>query len=123
MATFPTLEPTARALSLGDCPQQSYAGTSGDLVSFKYGTDRVGQVLTLDYEYLSESQAQQIIDHYKGQQGFLISFDLPSVVWSGYTTVPVSASDYEWRYISEPTVAISSPLSYSISVQLESVII
>lgn len=123
MATFPSLEPTTRAVALGDCPQQSYEGTSGDLVRFKYGTDRVGQVLTLGYEYLSESEAQQIIDHYKGQQGFLISFDLPAIVWSGYTTVPIPAADYEWRYASEPSVGISSPLRYSITVTLESVII
>tara|TARA_Y100000004_G_scaffold194996_1_gene260954 strand:- start:1198 stop:1569 length:372 start_codon:yes stop_codon:yes gene_type:complete len=123
MATFPSLEPTTRAVSLGDCPQQAYSGTSGDVVSFKFGTDRVGQVLTLGYEYLSESEAQQIIDHYRTQQGFLISFDLPSIVWSGYTTVPISATDYEWRYTSEPTIGITSPLSYSVEVTLESVII
>ena len=123
MATFPSLEPTTRALSLGDYPQQAYAGTSGDVVNFKFGTDRVNQVLTLGYEYLSESEAQQIIDHYRTQQGFLISFGLPSIIWSGYTTVPVSASDYEWRYISEPTIGIDSPLSYSVEVKLESVII
>ena len=123
MATFPSLEPTTRAVSLGDCPQQSYEGTSGDFVSFKYGTDRVGQVLTLGYEYLSESEAQQIINHYRGQQGFLIPFALPSIVWSGYTTVPIPAADYEWRYTSAPTVGISSPLKYSITVTLESVII
>jgi len=123
MATFPSLEPTARALSLGDCPQRAYEGTSGDVVSFKFGSDRVGQVLTLGYEYLTETQAQSIIDHYRGQQGFAISFDLPSAVWSGYATVPIPAADYEWRYVSEPTIAISSPLSYSMEVVLESVII
>ena len=123
MATFPSLEPTTRAVSLGDCPQQSYEGTSGDFVSFKYGTDRVGQVWTLGYEYLSESEAQQIVDHYRTQQGFLISFALPSIVWSGYTTVPIPAADYEWRYTSQPTISIASPLSYSVEVTLESVII
>ena len=123
MATFPSLEPTTRAVSLGDCPQQSYEGTSGDFVSFKYGTDRVGQVLTLGYEYLSEYQAQLIIDHYREQQGFLVSFALPSIVWSGYTTAPIPAADYEWRYTSAPSVGISSPLKYSITVTLESVII
>lgn len=123
MATFPSLEPTARALSLGNCPQRDYEGTSGDVVSFKFGSDRVGQVLTLGYEYLTETQAQSIIDHYRGQQGFAISFGLPSAVWSGYTTVPIPATDYEWRYVSEPTIAISSPLSYSMEVVLESVII
>lgn len=123
MATFPSLEPTTRSVSLGDCPQVPYAGTSGDVVTFKFGSDRIGQVLTLGYEYLTESEAQSIIDHYRGQQGFAVSFDLPAVVWSGYTTRPIPASDYEWRYASEPTIAISSPLKYSISVILESVII
>ena len=123
MATFPSLEPTSRAVSLGDYPQQFHEGTSGDRVAFKFGTDRVGQVLTLEYEYLTESEAQQIIDHYKGQQGFLISFDLPALVWSGYTTRPIPAADYEWRYGPERTIGISSPVSYSVTVQLESVII
>lgn len=123
MATFPSLEPTSRSLSLGNCPQLAYEGTSGDVVNFKFGSDRVGQVLTLGYEYLTETQAQSIIDHYRGQQGFAVSFDLPAAVWSGYTTVPIPAADYEWRYASEPAIAITSPLSYSIEVVLESVII
>tara|TARA_A100001201_G_scaffold112481_1_gene96328 strand:+ start:1037 stop:1408 length:372 start_codon:yes stop_codon:yes gene_type:complete len=123
MATFPALEPTTRAVSLGDTPQQSYEGTSGDLVAFRHGADRVNQVLTLGYEYLTESEARQIINHYKGQQGFIISFDLPSIIWSGYTTVPIPAADYEWRYTQEPAVGISSPLRYSVTIVLESVII
>tara|TARA_A100001201_G_scaffold140463_1_gene133601 strand:- start:697 stop:1068 length:372 start_codon:yes stop_codon:yes gene_type:complete len=123
MATFPSLEPTSRSVSLGDCPQQGHQGTSGDVVNFKFGSDRVGQVLSLEYDYLTEAEAQQIIDHYRGQQGFLISFDLPAAVWSGYTTRPIPAADYEWRYIAEPTIGITSPLNYNVSVELESVII
>mgnify|MGYP003121378895 FL=1 len=118
MADFPSLEPTTRAYGLGDTPQVLFDGISGVGVRFKQGSDRVDQLLSLGYEYLTESEAKQIIDHYNGQQGSLIAFDLPSVVWSGYTTPPVSSSDYQWRYASAFDVSIASPLRYYINVEL-----
>ncbi len=121
MADFPALEPMTRALVPGDYPQQVYTGASGGEVRFKQGSDRVSQTLSLGYEYLSESEAQQIIDHYETQQGSLIAFDLPSIIWSGYTTPPVSSSDYQWRYQSTFQISNAGPLSYNIMVQLETI--
>lgn len=121
MANFPTLEPMTRALVLGDYPQQVYIGASGGQVRFKQGSDRVSQTLSLGYEYLSEAEAQQILDHYETQQGSLIAFDLPSIIWSGYTTPPVSSSDYQWRYRSSFQISNAGPLSYNIMVELETV--
>lgn len=118
MADFPSLEPTTRAYSLGDTPQVLFDGISGVGVRFKQGSDRVEQLLSLGYEYLTESEAKQIIDHYNGQQGSLTAFDLPSVIWSGYTTPPVSSSDYQWRYARAFDVSIASPLRYNINVEL-----
>lgn len=118
MADFPSLEPTTRAFGLGDTPQLLHGSESGVGVRFVQGADRVQQLLTLGYEYLTESEAQQIIDHFNGQQGSLIAFDLPSVIWSGYTTPPVSASDYQWRYAGAFDVSIAAPLRYNISVEL-----
>ena len=63
MADFPSLEPTTRVLMMGDTPQESYAGTSGGEVRFRYGSDFVAQSLTLGYEYLTEAETQQILDH------------------------------------------------------------
>ncbi len=121
MADFPTLEPMTRALVLGDYPQLVYAGASGGEVRFKQGNDRVSQFLSLGYEFLSETDARLIIDHYDTQQGSLIAFNLPSIIWSGYTTPPVSSSDYQWKYRSGFQVGNAGPLSYNIMVQLETV--
>ena len=121
MADFPSLEPTTRVLMMGDTPQESYAGTSGGEVRFRYGSDFVAQSLTLGYEYLTEAETQQILDHFETQQGSLIAFDLPSIIWSGYTSPPVSSTDHQWRYAESFSVGASSPLRYNISVRLETV--
>ena len=118
MADFPSLEPTTRVFGLGDAPQLSHDSASGVGVRFVQGSDRVQQLLTLGYEYLTESEAKQIIDHFSDQQGSLIAFDLPSVIWSGYTTPPVSASDYQWRYSTALDVSIAAPLRYNVNVEL-----
>lgn len=121
MANFPSLEPTTRVLTLGDTPQDVYAGVSGGEVRFRHGSDYVQQQLTLGYEYLTEAEAQQILNHYETQQGTLIAFDLPSLVWAGYTTPPVSSTDYQWRYAESFSVGVSAPLRYNIQVRLETV--
>jgi len=121
MATFPSLEPTSRAWLVGDYPQLVHTGASGGDVRFIQGSDRVSQRLTLGYEYLTESEVQLILDHYETQQGSIIAFDLPSAVWSGYSTPPVSALEYQWRYASAFEVGISSPLRYNVSIELETV--
>lgn len=121
MADFPALEPTTRALTLGDFPQLVYQGASGGEVRFKQGSDRVEQVLSLGYEYLTESEVQQLLDHYETQQGSLIAFDLPAIIWSTYSTPPVSSSDYQWRYANGFDVGLAAPLRYNVSIDLETV--
>lgn len=121
MADFPALEATSRVYAPGDYPQQIHTGASGGDVRFIQGTDRVTQKLTLGYEYLTESEAQQILDHFETQQGSLIPFDLPSTIWAGYTTPPVSSSDYQWRYVSAFSVNAGAPLRYNMNIQLETV--
>ena len=121
MADFPALEPTSRVYVLGDYPQQIHTGASGGEVRFIQGPDRVIQRLTLGYEYLSEAEAKQILDHFETQQGSLIAFDLPNTIWAGYTTPPVSSSNYQWRYVSEFSVNVGAPLRYNMSIELETV--
>lgn len=99
MATFPSLTPNTRSLTLGDFPGARFEGVSGVGVSFLFSTsDLVQQGLSLQYLSITEEQQTLITDHFVGQEGGLIPFDLPSAVWSGYSTVPVSSSDYQWRY-------------------------
>lgn len=121
MADFPALEPSSRAWLMGDYPQLIYSGASGGEVRFLQGADRVGQRLTLGYEFLTESEVQQILDHYEGQEGSIIAFDLPAIIWDGYTTAPVSSSDYQWRYANAFEVGVAAPLRYNVSIELETV--
>ena len=97
MATFPAIEPATRALTFGDYPQLTYQGVSGGNVRFLQGSNRVDQILSLGYQYLTEADATLILDHYSGQQGTLLAFDLPSAIWAGYSTPPINSIDYEFK--------------------------
>ena len=121
MADFPSLEPAARSLVYGDYPQLTHEGLSGGNIRFLQGTDRVSMRLTLGYDYITETEAQQLLDHFNGQQGSIIPFDLSTSVWAGYTTAPVSSSDYQWRYAGPFQIGESAPLRYNTSIELESV--
>tara|TARA_B100000035_G_scaffold297222_1_gene289801 strand:- start:2177 stop:2554 length:378 start_codon:yes stop_codon:yes gene_type:complete len=101
MATFPSLVPNSRSLTLGDFPGIEHEGVSGVGVHFLYSnTDLVEQQLSLQYFSITEAEHVSILNHFTGQDGGLVPFDLPSAVWSGYSAVPVSSSDYQWRYAS-----------------------
>jgi|TARA_Y100000033_G_scaffold27152_1_gene25796 hypothetical protein len=101
MADFPAIVPNARSFGLGNSPQGQYESPDGVGVRFVFNeTKRVGQTLTLDFRSLTETQINSITNHFAGQEGSLIPFDLPSETWSGYSTVPVDSSDYQWRYAS-----------------------
>jgi len=122
MATFPAITPNARTLTFGDYPQLEYSGPSGASVRFLQNTTRVRQRLILVFNSLTESQITSILDHYNGQEGSLIPFDLPAETWAGYATVPVSTVDYNWRYASAFSIEPSAVRRFSVSIELESVI-
>lgn len=101
MANFPSIVPNQRAFGLGNNPQEQYQSPDGVGVRFLHSeAKRVGQTLSLEFVALTETQITSITNHFVGQEGSLIPFDLPSEIWSGYSTVPVSSSDYQWRYAS-----------------------
>ena len=123
MATFPALTPNSRVFSLGNYPQNEYVGTSGGSVRFLNGTKRVGQRLTFAYVSLSEAQLHLIYDHFAGQEGGLIPFDLPNVIWAGYSSIPVSSLDYQWRYATPPAIETNANNRFSLTIELESVVL
>jgi hypothetical protein len=118
MATFPAIEPSTRALTFGDYPQLTYEGVSGGNVRFLQGSKRISQILSIGYQYLSEADAKLILDHYSGQEGTLLAFDLPLAVWAGYSSPPINSIDYEWRYAGPFEVAIPAPLRYNMTIEL-----
>lgn len=122
MATFPAITPNTRSLSFGNYPQAEYSGISGGSVRFLYNTKRVEQKLVFSYLSITEAELALINGHYDTQEGSLIPFELPAAIWSGYSSVPVSVADYEWRYSSPPESEPNAPGRFSLTVELESVI-
>tara|TARA_R100000278_G_scaffold122868_1_gene110299 strand:- start:1479 stop:1850 length:372 start_codon:yes stop_codon:yes gene_type:complete len=118
MTTFPSLEPLKTTLGYGDYPQNIHEGLSGANVRFKLGNKRVEQTLVIDYEYLTETEAQSLITHFNGQNGSIVPFDLSSIIWSAWSTPPVSSSSYQWRYSKALNISLSAPNRYSVSVEL-----
>jgi len=123
MATFPALKPNARRLDLGNFPQTEYVGTSGVAIRFLYSTNRlIMYKLSLAYNSLTESNITLIYDHYAGQQGSLIPFALSAEVWAGYSSIPIDAANYKWRYANTLVIQPSGVSRFSTTVELESVI-
>jgi hypothetical protein len=123
MTDFPSIKPNSRSISLGNTPQLEYSASSGANVRFLQGTKRVQQKLSMSFNAITESELYSIYDHYDGQQGSIIPFTLPAIIWSGYTTQPISSVDYQWRYAGSFTVAPVGINRFSIQINLESAIV
>lgn len=124
MAIFPSIKPNGRSLVIGNFPQTEYTGTSGVSTRFIYSlTYQISYSLSLTYSNLLEVDITALYNHYDGQQGSLLPFALPAVIWAGYSSVPVDAATYEWRYI-EPLQIVPSGINrFNTTVSLESVIV
>tara|TARA_R110002020_G_scaffold73540_2_gene188633 strand:- start:222 stop:599 length:378 start_codon:yes stop_codon:yes gene_type:complete len=123
MANFPSIVPNQRTFGLGNTPQSQYESPDGVGVRFLFNeTKRIGQTLTLAFVALTETQINQITNHFVGQEGSLIAFNLPSEVWSGYATIPVDSSDYEWRYVDSFNIESNEvPGRFNVTVELVAV--
>ena len=121
MTIFPSLEPKKTTLTYGDYPQNVHEGLSGANVRFKLGNKRTEQLLTIEYEHLTETETQLLLTHFNGQNGSIVPFDLSTPIWSAWSTPPVSSSSYKWRYSKPFTVNISAPNLYTVSIELISV--
>lgn len=121
MTTFPSIEPVKTTLGYGDYPQNIHEGLSGGDVRFKLANKRIDQTLKIDYEHLTEVQAQSLITHFNTQNGSIVPFSLSSIIWSAWSTPPVNNSNYQWRYANPLNISISAPNRYNISVELTSV--
>ena len=89
------------------------------MLEFLLGTDRTVQKVNYYIRILTETEAQSLLTHYNGQNGS-IDPRIYLVQWAGYTTPPVSSSDYKWRYDSFQ-ISISAPSKYATSIELISV--
>ena len=123
MAAFPAIVPSTRRYGFGLFPVTTETGFGGGSVRFLHGDTRYGVNLELVYETISQAEALQIRDHYRGQNGGARSFLLPNAIWAGHgdpsNIVPLGTA---WVYAAEPAETHRSGLLFDVTVQLLQVI-
>lgn len=123
MAAFPPLEPTRRAWSMGDYPVTMQPAWGMAPFGFRHGLSPTAHTLTLTFELITSLEAARIRNHYHGQRGGLLPFDLPPIVWRGSSsaTGPVSDST-QWRYAATPQETHLIGSRVNLAVELEAVL-
>lgn len=121
MAIFPELEPATREYTFGIFPITEEPTPSAGIIRFRHSTIPAAYQLTLGYSYLTDAEADLIRTHYNNQGGGHISFQLPSIIWTGHTfsgnVAPVGMS---WRYTATPDEEHLCAGYVNLSVALES---
>lgn len=116
MATFPSLEPAGRTFVQGEIPYSATTAISGAQIRWRDANVPVGQRLALQYEYLTRTELDLLLAHYRTQNGTTFPFALSTVVLSGFTDTVVPAS-LTWRYGGQPQVEARGNL-HNVSIEL-----
>ena len=98
MAIFPELEPATRSYTFGAFPLTQVPSAAG-AVRFRHATIASDYQLTLGYQYLTESEARSIREHFAAQGGTHVSFTLPAIIWKGHAN---TMDLLQWRYAAAP---------------------
>lgn len=122
MSIFPSLAPTTRLYVPGDLPSVFQTSLSGKLSGFRRGNRRIGQSLSMSFEYLTEAQMLLIKDHYIDRQGTFDTFYLSASIWGDHATPPVPLrSNFIWHYASEIIITDASFDRFTVNVELETI--
>jgi hypothetical protein len=119
VAIFPALEPSTRTYDLGDFSMSRAAGFGGGEVRFMHaGADPIGHDASLGYELISGAELTLIRDHYRGQDGSHLSFQLPAIIWQGHPVGGILPTFGRWRYAGPPDETHRSGDLYDVTVSL-----
>jgi hypothetical protein len=118
---FPILAPTARDFSPGDWPVKRFESQSGAEIRILYGSQRVGATLSLSYDNITDTEAQQFLTDYTTQLGTFRTFRLPAAVRTGTSVDMDAPPQTRWRYAQPPGVTSVRPGISSVKVSLVAV--
>lgn len=122
MASFPSIEPFSRSYDFGSFAGREEPAWAAGVVRYRHGANSaLGQQLSLTYIHLNDSDVQLIRNHYMLQQGGVIPFSLPAIIWSGHTS-DVFPAGIRWRYDGSPQEVQRSGGLVDVTVQLRSVL-
>lgn len=85
---FPTLTPSTRNYASGDYPVKTFRSQSGSESRILYGNRRTGMTLDLQYENVTDTNAELFLAHYDETKGTYTAFELPTDVLTGWSGAP-----------------------------------
>lgn len=119
---FPTLAPTARVYEAGDWPIKTYSAMSGAEIRIRYGNKRLNARLSLNYDNITDVQAEQFLIHYYETTGTFTTFTVPAAASTGWTGTATAlspgSSGTAYRYASAPQITSVRPGISSVKVEL-----
>jgi len=122
--TYPQLSPSSRNYVPGDWAQQKYKAMSGAETRIRYGDKRTDARLTLQYQNVDDTEADDFLTHYDSVFGTFQAFTLPTEVlagWTGSNYIP-NVSAMQFRYEGPPQVRSVRPGISTVAVELVGVI-
>lgn len=122
---YPSLTPSTRNYSSGDYPVKTFTSQSGAESRILYGSRRTGMTLELQYDNLTDANAELFLDHYDETKGTYITFTLPASAfsgWSGNKDAIDAATANSWRYDGPPQVSNVRPGISSVQIKLVGVL-
>jgi len=118
---FPSLIPSTRNYASGDYPVKTFRSQSGSESRILYGNRRTGMTLELQYDNITDANAELFLNHYDETKGTYTTFTLPTVAltgWSGNADAIDAATGNAWRYDGPPQITNVRPGISSVQVRL-----
>jgi len=122
--TFPKFKPSSRNYDPGNWAVKTFNSVSGAEIRIRYGDKRYNAKLTLQYQNIVDTDADDFLTHYDSQYGTYKAFTLPTEVlagWTGSNYIP-NQTVMKFRYSKAPSVVSVRPGLSSVSVELTGVI-
>lgn len=89
MANFPALSPGSRVFSPGSYAQAAYQSVAGQRTNVAHSNTMLSSRLELSFQALSDTELALIFQHYHGQQGSFLPFQVPAEVFAGFPELRV----------------------------------
>lgn len=123
---FPSLRPTSRDFASGDYPVKTFKAQSGAEVRILYGSKRTNMGISLSYENIADTAADDFVAHFDEVKGTFDTFTLPTEVLSGWSgaasALDASGTGNRWRYAQAPAISSVRPGRSSVRVELVGVL-
>lgn len=126
---FPTLVPSSRAFDAGNWPIKTFKAQNGAEVRILYGNRRTNMTLSLQYQNVSDANAELFLDHFDEMFGTYSTFTLGDSIsgvrtgWTGNKdALGAGAQGSYWRYAEPPSVDSVKPGISNVSIKLIGVI-